>query len=373
MSNSLNLPEINQEQAFNLVKFFIKSNQNCFLFGRRGTGKTDIAIQAALECGFKINYINLSVIERADLAGYPDINAKGDIINYKSPYFLPKLEAGAEPDSIILFDEVDKVQPDVTAPLLEILLFKKINGNPINAAACILTGNLMQEGAYSNELSSALLDRGAKYILTFDFQHWVNWAQANNVHDLILGFLRSNPEFACGQIQEATYASPSPRSWTWASQALIKAKELKMTDIESITQIISGYVGCEAALRFKTWYEYYRKFEPFVHSLIERGEMGINFEEMIPTEKVVFVITACHYAKLKVIEGKAKYRITYLDNLLNFFNQHKVETEVQTMGLHNSFPFDIIEKHKLYSHVPFYAHFTKLTEGINIKKGRLRL
>ena len=372
MNNSLNLPEVNQEQAYNLTKFFINSNQNVFFFGRRGVGKTHIAMQAAKECGYKVNYINLSVIERPDLAGYPDINTKGDIINYKSPYFLPKLEVGSKPDSVILFDEVDKVQPDVTAPLLEILLFKKINGNPINAAACILTGNLMQEGAFSNELSSALLDRGAKYILTFDFQHWVNWAQANNVHDLILGFLRSNPEFACGQIRETTYASPSPRSWTWASQALIKAKELKMTDIESITHIISGYVGCEAALRFQIWYEYYRKFEPHVHSLIERGEMLFNYAALVPTEKVVFVITACHYTKLKVLEGKAKSRFTHLENLCQFFNQYKVENELQVMGLHNSFPFDIIEKHKLYTYKPFFDHFTKLTEGVNIKKGRAR-
>ena len=131
------------------------------------------------------------------------------------------------------------MQPEVTAPLLEILLFKKINGKPINAAACILTGNLPNEGAFSNELSSALLDRGAKYILTFNFERWIDWAKANSVHDLILGFLRSDPEFACGKLEDSVYASPSPRSWTWASQALIKSKELKILDIESVTQIIS--------------------------------------------------------------------------------------------------------------------------------------
>ena len=103
---------------------------------------------------------------------------------------------------------------------------------PINAVSCILTGNLAQERAYSNDLSSALLDRGAKYILTFNFEKWVDWAKANNVHDLIIGFLRSDPSFACGAIEESTYASPSPRSWTWASQALLHAKELKMSDIE---------------------------------------------------------------------------------------------------------------------------------------------
>src|SRR5580698_5146168 len=270
MPNALNLTEIDQEQALNLTKFFIRSGHNCFLFGQRGVGKTEIAIQAAKECRLKINYINLSVIERPDLAGYPDMSSPGDVINFKSPHFLPKLIGDAKPDSIILFDEVDKVQPEVTAPLLEILLFKKINGVPINAISCILTGNLPNEGAFSNQLSSALLDRGAKYILSFNFERWVDWAKANNVHDLIIGFLRSDPQFACASIEDTAYASHSPRSWTWASQALVKSKELKIPDIESVTQIISGYVGSEAGLRFKLWYEFYRKFEPFVHSLIER-------------------------------------------------------------------------------------------------------
>ena len=72
-----------------------------------------------------------------------------------------------------------------------------------------------------------------------------------------------------------------------------------MTDIDSVTQIISGYVGNEAALRFKIWYEYYRKFEPFVHSLIERGEMSLDFAELALTEKVVFVVSACYYTKQK--------------------------------------------------------------------------
>ena len=368
MTNALNLQELDQEQALNLTKFFIQSQHNVFLFGRRGVGKTDIAIQAAKECGLKINYINLSVIERPDLAGYPDMNTPGDVINFKSPYFLPKLLDGYAADSVILFDEVDKVQPEVTAPLLEILLFKKINGTPINAVSCILTGNLANEGAYSNEISSALLDRGAKFILKFNFEKWVDWAKAHNVHDLILGFLRSDPEFACGGEENSLYASPSPRSWTWASDALLRARELKMSDIDSVTQIISGYVGSEAGLRFKLWYEHFRKFEPHVHSLIDRGEMSLNYSDLMPTERVVFVVSACYYAKQRVFKSKSNNRFAYLENLCNFFQQCKVEPEVQIMGLHNSFDFDMIRAHNLYKCKPFFDLFTKLSENVTFKK-----
>jgi hypothetical protein len=367
-NNALNLPEINQEQALNLTKFFIQSKQNIFLFGRRGVGKTHIAIQAAQECKCRVNYINLSVIERPDLAGYPDMNVPGDIINFKSPYFLPPLTDGQRADSVILFDEVDKAPQEVTAPLLEILLFRKINGRPINASACILTGNLLNEGAYSNQISTALLDRGAKYILTFDFEKWTTWAQAHGVHDLILGFLRSDPAFACGAIEESSYASPSPRSWTLASEALLKTKEFKMTDIESVTHIISGYVGGEAGLRFKIWYEHYRKFEPYIHALIDKNNLSIDFNSLSPTEKLVFVVSACYYAKQKLLSDKSKNRLVYLERLCGFLIQQDVEREIRVIGIYNSFDGEFIAKQKLYSCQVFFDMFGELSEGVTINR-----
>lgn len=369
-NNSLNLQEIDQEQALNLCKFYINANKNLFLFGRRGVGKTEIVMRAAKECNLKINYINLSVIERPDLAGYPDMNSAGDIIHFKSPYFLPSLSEGASPDSVILFDEVDKAPPEVTAPLLEMLQFKRINGKAINVAACILTGNLFNEGAYSNQVSSALLDRGPKYILSFNFEKWIDWAKSHNVHDLILGFLRSNPEFACGKIEDSNYASPSPRGWTLASDAIIKAKELKIIDIDTVSQIVSGFVGFEAGMRFKIWYEHYRKFEPYVQALINSGEMNLNYSDLAPTEKVVFVVTACYFAKMKILQEspKSKDRFSSLENLCNFLVKSKVDHEVQVMGLYNSFDFSMIAKQKLYTCKTFFDLFSKLNENITLKK-----
>ena len=368
--NNLNLPEVDQEQALNLAKFFIRTDNSLFFFGRRGVGKTEIALHAARECNFKVNYINLSVIERPDLAGYPNMNAPGDVITFKSPSFLPKLLDSAMPDSIILFDEVDKAPPEVTAPLLEILQFKTINGVPLNVAGCILTGNLINEGAFSNQISTALLDRGAKYILSFNFEKWVDWAKAHNVHDLILGFLRSEPDFACGRTEDTCYASPSPRGWTLASEALLKARDLKIVDIESVTQIISGFVGGEAGCRFKIWYEHYRKYEPFIHSLIDSGSMNLDFQTLVPTEKVVFVISACFYTKQKVLSesSKSKNRFVYLENLCKFFTSCQVDHEMQVMGLCNSFDFDMIAKHKLYSCKEFFDLFTKINSNLTLKK-----
>jgi len=127
-------------------------------------------------------------------------------------------------------------------------------------------------------------------------------------------------------------------------------------------------VGSETGLRFKIWYEHYRKFEPFIHSLIENGEMALNFDQLAATEKLVFVISACYYAKQRVLKSKSKNRFAYLERLCNFFNQYQINPEVQIMGLHNSFDFDLIKEQKLYTCKMFFDHFTKLSENVQFKK-----
>lgn len=359
MSNSLNLQEIDQEQALHLCRFFMRANQNILLVGRRGVGKTHIAIQAAADCGFKINYVNLSVIERPDLAGFPDLHSPGDIVTYKSPAFLPTLKEGEKADSILLFDEVDKAPPEVTSPLLEILQNKKINGKPLNAAGCILTGNLLNEGAYSNVISSAILDRVSKYILSFSFEKWFEWAVANDVHELIRGFLSSNPDMCCGDVETTYFATPSPRGWTLASDALYKAKAFKLTDIDTITSIVSGFVGNEAGIRFKSWYEYYRKFEPFILSYLETGNfVQSSFNAEDPNEKLVFSITLTYLAKMR-IDNKSKNRI--LDHLCNFFETQDITPEIEALAIQNAFPMEFVTKNKLYSHPKFFGRLSTLS------------
>jgi hypothetical protein len=370
MGNALNLQEVDQEQALSLCKFTIQSQGNVCFLGRRGTGKTHIAMQATKENNLKLNYLNLATLERSDVVGLPLLHDDGDVVKYKAPYYLPPLKENQKADTVILFDEVDKAPPEVTAPLLEILQFRTVNGQPINAISCILTGNLSNEGAYSNAISTAILDRTSKYILSFSFEKWMDWARVNQIHDLILGFLKSNSDLACGKVNDISYASPSPRGWSLASEALIKARLAKIVDIETITNIISGFVGQEAGIKFKIWYEHYRKFEPFINSIIDSGEMSLDFTSLPPTEKLVFVISLCHLTKIKVIQESVKKsnKNKYLDNLCNFLIKSKVDKEVQVIALYNSFSFEMITKYKLYECKKFFELFTKLNENINIKK-----
>lgn len=361
MTNSFNLREINQEEAINLCQFYIRSGQNMLMLGRRGIAKTAIAMQSIKECGFKINYINLSVLDRSDLAGFPSLFETGDIVNYKSPYYLPTLKDNQKSDCVLLFDEVDKAQQEVMQPLLEILQFRKINGKPLNAFSCILTGNLINENANSNLIPSTILDRTSKYILSFDFQKWLDWAKLNNIHDLILGFLSSNPNLACGEIEDTNMASPSPRGWSLASEALIQAHKNKITDVNTITSIVAGFVGENAAIQFQQWYSYSRNLEKHILVLIETGFCNIDYHKLDPTEQLVFAIMACYIAKNKVLEKTGKKRLKYLDYLCKFFIDTNVAPEVQLISMINAFSPEMIVKEKLYECKSFLALHTSLT------------
>lgn len=355
-----NLAAINQEEATNLTRFYIRANDNVFLFGPVGVGKTSIAAQSVLASGYKGIYINLSVVERCDLMGMPDMHSNAEFIEYKSPYFLPALKDD-KPKHVLLLDEIDKAPSETTHPLLEILQARTINGKKLDIAACVLTGNLPDDNSGSNFVSRALLGRGAKYLLNFDFDKWMTWARANNTHDLVLGFLQHHPEL-CNQSSDAM-ASPSPRSWTLASEAIIKAREFKMVDIETVSAIVSGHVGYEVGQQFRIWYEHYRRMEPMALNLVEKAIHPAEWDDWSPTEQIVFVITAGHMARLRfVAASKTKPKYGCIDRLCGFLNG--IEPEMQALALHNSFGLDfaVDPRWKLYQ-CPAFFEISKRLSG----------
>jgi len=357
-----NLVEINTEQAEHLTQFTVRSGSNIFLFGQPGLGKTAISTQSILNTGYKCSYINLSMVERPDLMGFPDLNSKSDLVEYKSPHFLPPLKEGAKPSSVLLVDEVDKAPQENTAPLLELMQSRTINGKKIDVAAIILTGNTIEDRSGSNELYKALLDRGAKYLLKFDLDKWLEWAKQNDVHDLIQGFIKHNPNLCCKTPDRATLAFPTPRSWTLASRAIYKARELKLTDIETVSMIVGGFVGNEAGTKFRVWFEHFKKFEPMALSLVEKGLHPADYNQWSITEQIVFVISACHMARLKfVAASKTKPKYACIDRLCEFLSG--VEPELQTLGISGSFPLDLVvdPRYRLYQNESFFNLSQKLS------------
>src|SRR5690606_21041541 len=72
-----------------------------------------------------------------------------------------------------------------------------------------------------------------------------------------------------------------------------KALEMKM-------MILAGHVGDLAATKYRTWYQFYRRFDPVVAELIEKGNQP-DISKLRAEEILIMAISACSkvYTELK--------------------------------------------------------------------------
>src|ERR1700685_4247578 len=156
MTNSdFNLERLNAAQLEQHIAASIVSGSNLAIFGKRGSGKSQIARQQIEKANYHEAYMNLSVFERSDF-GYPLLfnqqkaNGKNEneeqFVRFMLPQIFRPMLYGDKP-VVLLADELDKAQPDLWAPMLEITQEKSINGRKLPNLKCVLmTGNLISEG-----------------------------------------------------------------------------------------------------------------------------------------------------------------------------------------------------------------------------------
>lgn len=211
---------------------------------------------------------------------------------------------------VFLFDEVDKASTDTTHTLLELLQFGSINGRKLNMRGAVLTGNLPDEHAHSQQISHAITKRCKTYKLNIDFKQWRNWALDAGLNEMVVGFLISNNDWLYKKAPDGdptAYALPSPRTWEMSSQQLNvldkhpRYKSLggskALEELQKV--IVAGCVGSTAATNFVNWLKYFRKIDPYVKELLEHGKSPPS--DISAQERIVCAISACSkcFAELK--------------------------------------------------------------------------
>ncbi len=281
-SSNFNLPLINTEQLEVHVRYTIDIGGNIAFFGRRGTGKTDIAKQEVRASGFIEEYRNLSVLERTDLGGYPNIMSHDQArkyVEFLMPDFFKNMMEG-DKKVVLILDEMDKADSSLLAPLLEILQNKTINGKPLkNLWSVIMTGNLISEGG--SRPSPPLLDRTEKYLVKPDAVAWLNWAgRVGNIHPAILAFIKDNQGHLFGEIEpDDRYSDASPRGWTRASNIVWRGEE-KGWSTDDINLKVSGCVGVQAGTQYFAYYAYYRDLLPLADKIFKGENIDKEFHKL---------------------------------------------------------------------------------------------
>jgi hypothetical protein len=294
-SSDFNLQKLNTKDLSEHVAASIRIGGNLAVFGRRGTGKTEIAKQEIKKADMQEVYLNMSVLERTDLGGYPDIlssQRKELYVNFLMPKFFEKLIEGKK-KVVLLLDEVDKADPSLFAPLLEITQFRSINHTPLpNLFAVLMTGNLISEGG--NRPSPPLLDRTEKYLVEADVASWLDWAgKSGKIHPSVSAYISDHPKDLFGSVDpEDRYSDPSPRSWDRASQILFKGEKLGWSSY-MLNNKVSGCVGKDAGIKYSNYYDHYMELLPMVELVFEGKEVGAKYKPLEPSKKLVACMIVC--------------------------------------------------------------------------------
>lgn len=293
-SSDFNMEKLQTKDLSEHIAASIKMGGNIAIFGRRGTGKTEISKQEIKRSGAHEVYINLSVLERVDLGGYPLVmGAKKDaFVEFVLPQFYEHMIEGKK-EVVALLDEVDKADPSLWAPLLEFTQFKSINGRPLpNLKSVIMTGNLISEGG--NRPSLPLLDRAEKYLVEADASSWLDWAgRTGAIHPSITAYITDHPKDLFGAVDpEDRYADPSPRGWHRASNILFAGEEMGWSPA-LLNKKVCGCIGKDAGIKYSNYYEHYQQLLPMIDDIFKGNDISARYNPLEPTKKLVACMITC--------------------------------------------------------------------------------
>lgn len=294
-TSDFNLEKLNTKDLSDHVGASIRMGGNIAVFGRRGTGKTEIAKYQIQRADCQEVYMNLSVLERVDMGGYPNILAASqqkEFVNFLLPQFYEQMMHGKKP-VVALLDEVDKADPSLWAPLLEFTQFRSINGKPLpHLQAIIMTGNLISEGG--SRPSLPLLDRAEKYLVEADVNSWLDWAgKSGRIHPSVSAYIHDHPKDLFGAVDpEERYADPSPRGWDRASQILFKGEEMGWNTY-LLNKKVAGCVGKDAGIKYSNYYEHYMELLPMVDDIYNGKDVSGKYASLEPSKRLVATMIAC--------------------------------------------------------------------------------
>jgi hypothetical protein len=368
--SDFNLQKLNTQELSKHLNASIRMGGNVAIFGRRGTGKTEIAKQEIKNLKKTEVYINLSVMERVDLGGYPNVMAGAQnkkFVEFLLPSFYERMfDEGKE--VVALLDEVDKADPSLWAPLLEFTQFKSINGKKLPALkAVIMTGNLISEGG--SRPSVPLLDRAEKYLVEADATHWLNWAgKVGGIHPSITSYINDNPQHLLGAVDPIDrYADQSPRGWTNASRILVQGENLGL-DPNMLNAKVSGCIGKEVGLKYSSYYEYYKQLLPMIDDIFNGVNVKSRYKTLEPTKKLVSCMITCARlaSKLDQLDKKSfksEEPPVYISNVGKFLQD--VTYENVLVAVRSQITLERLMSYNLDEHKDWEAMLSDLTKKMD--------
>jgi len=227
--------------------------------GPTGIGKSHVARALAGHFDLPFVDVRLSTMSEGDVGGYPDIEGmkESGIMTFCMPSWF--MRACREP-VVLMLDEMNRALPGVQQSAFQIVLDRELgndkDGVPHKLHPETRVFAAVNAGAeYDvNEIDPALLRRFWVCDLEPTSDDWLEWASANDIDEVIIEFIRQNPDHlrVDPSAVEPGTVCPNPASWDRLSQSLGHC-EMVLSNFsgkrpEGLYAMSIGFIGVEAAI-----------------------------------------------------------------------------------------------------------------------------
>ncbi len=272
MSSETGLYEVNIKGMVNMLsRAYISLVENkipfekfpsVMVWGPPGVGKSqgirEIAevIQSKTGKSVIVTDVRLLLFNPVDLRGIPTANEDKTLAVWLKPKIF-QMDEGRDTINILFLDEISSAPSSVQAAAYQITLDRTVGEHKLPENCIVIAaGNRVTDKSVAYNMPKALANRLCHIEIKTDAQSWHDWAVRCGIHEYVTGYLEYNG-VALMQFEasEAALAFPTPRSWEMVSNILNNTSD----DIDAVYPMIIGCIGLNAAAKFRTWAQLYKR------------------------------------------------------------------------------------------------------------------
>lgn len=240
----------------------ISSLPSLMLWGPPGAGKSDAvrelgnAIADKTGKSVHITDVRLLLSNPIDLRGIPVANAEKTLAVWLKPKIFD-MDTNDSVINILFLDELSACSATMQAAAYQITLDRIIGEHKLPENCIVIAaGNRVTDKSVAFKMPKALANRLCHIEINANFDSWMKWAKANEIHYKIVDFLVSRREFFMQfDPQQDDLAFPTPRTWELASSSL----KAFGGDVDAAYMMIAGCVGNATAIELVSWCKVYNQ------------------------------------------------------------------------------------------------------------------
>jgi len=198
----------------------LPADRTPFIWGPPGIGKSALVRDAAAFLDLPCVTLLGTQIAPEDLIGVPRIRGT-ESTGYATEFCPPRAILRAEP-FLLFIDELNSAVPDVQKAFYSLILDRRLGDYVLPAGSRdVGAGNRVEARALVRPMATALANRMVHVALTADAEAWLAWGAENEVHALVLAFVRARPDRLFEMPpNDGTPAYPTPRAWHMLSDVV---------------------------------------------------------------------------------------------------------------------------------------------------------